>query len=535
MSTFYSALEMENLLNDNHEYRDMLYRRGFLITTNKCIDIKKYPFYEKWDVTTILNNYILLTHHLVKKFVYEENGKSIFLVGHAYNPFTMEYEESIILKRLMCFLNAGLDEFWNGVSELTGVFCIGCIENGELKFSTDCTGMQTVYYGKNKDDVYVASHSKLIADLCGFDRDDYITRLVNHRFYRYFGVWLPGDLSPFKEIKRTQPNFEVSINKDGKRFSLRRYYPTSKIDKIGELQYGETIEEIATILSNNMTLIAKKWPGKKAALSLTGGRDSTTSLACAEGLYDQFSYYSYISNYDEEVDAKAAAKIAEHLGIEHKIYTVPDKSDLYDDIENYKKILECNAGCIGSNNLNDVKKRIFFDQVDDFEVEIKSWVNEICRGGWHNKYNKKKFPKKPIASYCRCMWKVILDYRLIRESDKVFKEYLEKYYSKEVFDLMNWWDLLYWEFSWGGAEGIFLTSEHKFSYDITIPYNNRLLLNKMLSVPMEKQFGDHIPIDIIRLKNKEIENAKVVVKDISHTNLRALMTRTYLTIFSKIK
>jgi hypothetical protein len=61
MSAFYSALEMENLLNDNHEYRDMLYRRGFLITTNKCIDIKKYPFYEKWDVTTILNNYILLS------------------------------------------------------------------------------------------------------------------------------------------------------------------------------------------------------------------------------------------------------------------------------------------------------------------------------------------------------------------------------------------------------------------------------------------------------------------------------------------
>ena len=57
----------------------------------------------------------------------------------------------------------------------------------------------------------------------------------------------------------------------------------------------------------------------------------------------------------------------------------------------------------------------------------------------------------------------------------------------------------------------------------------------MLSVPMEKQFGDHIPIDIIRLKNKEIENAKVVVKDISHTNLRALMTGTYLTIFSKIR
>ena len=107
--------------------------------------------------------------------------------------------------------------------------------------------------------------------------------------------------------------------------------------------------------------------------------------------------------------------------------------------------------------------------------------------------------------------------------------------ADEVFEKLEWWHLLYWEFSWSAAEGIFMTSEHKFSYDITIPYNNRILLDKMLSIPLEKHFNDNIPKDIIRYKNVEIEKANIVIKDISHTNLRALMTRTYLEVFSKIK
>lgn len=538
MSKFYSAEEMKMLLDEKSQYRDMLYRRGFLITNNsENINNDEYPFYGCWKQTSLdeQREYRLLTHNLTDSYVRQKNDKSIFLIGHAYNPFTMEYEENKILDNLIESLGNGTDAFWKKVSELTGIFCIGYIQDGKLAFSTDCTGMQTIYYGQKNESIYVASHSKLIADLCGFNRDDYITRLVNHKFYRYFGVWLPGDLSPFKEIKRTQPNYEVSYTKENRKILLKRYYPLEKVEKISEAQYCTTIEEMAEILSNSMKLIAKKWPNKKAALSMTGGRDSTTTLACAKGVYDQISYYSYISNYDEEVDAKAAAKIAAHLGLRHKIYQVPEDGDLYNDIEIYKMILECNAGCIGSNNLNDVKKRIYFNQVNDFDVEIKSWVNEICRGGWHNKYNKKSFPKKPTPSYCRCMWKVILNYRLIKESDMIFKDYLEKYYSEDVFEKLDWWDLLYWEFSWSGAEGIFMTSEHKFSYDITIPFNNRILVNKMLTVPLEKQFGDNIPKDIIRLKNIEVEQANIVVKDISHTDFRALITRTYLNVFSKIK
>lgn len=38
-----------------------------------------------------------------------------------------------------------------------------------------------------------------------------------------------------------------------------------------------------------------------------------------------------------------------------------------------------NGGGIRINNPNDVRKRILFDIVKDFDVEVKSWASEIGR------------------------------------------------------------------------------------------------------------------------------------------------------------
>ena len=132
------------------------------------------------------------------------------------------------------------------------------------------------------------------------------------------------------------------------------------------------------------------------------------------------------------------------------------------------------------------------------------------------------------------MWKVILNPRLIKESNKIFSDYLNEYYQGDIFKNTSWMDLFYWEFSWSGGEGIFLTAEHKFSYDITIPYNNRLLLNTMFRIPLDKRIADRIPIDVIKINNKKVEEAQVHVHNIAHTKVWSFIIRTYLRIFSKI-
>ena len=534
--SYYSAEEMKTLFLKYPQYKEKLYCRGFLIS-DKEYEISEYPFYGNWGkkiVQTSKHKIYIYTHKQVPSYIYSMGKTFLFLIGHAYNPFTMKYKEMDILEDLYNAWIHGEKAFWEKESELTGVFCLGIITGEEIVFSTDCTGMQLVYYGKDKNHLYITSHSKLVADLCGFCQEDYIVRLVNSRFYHYWGTWLPGDKSPFRELKRVQPNFETRFSFKDYQFHLKRYYPLKDISEIDEKDYDRYIKIIADILAKSMQLIAEKWSDCKIAISVTGGRDSTTTLASAKNVYEKLKYFSYISKESERVDAEAAKKICDYLGLEHTTYVVPDNSKDYSDIEIIKKILECNAGCIGHNNLNDVKKRIYFDKIDDFDIEVKSWVNELGRGEAQNKYNTRYFPKHPSPGYYRCMWKVILNLRLIRESNKIFKNYLDCYYNDEILSKLSWLDLFYWEFSWSGGEGVFLTSEHKYSYDITIPYNNRMLLNLMFEIPLEKRIADQIPIDVIKINNRRVIDAQIHIHNIAHTKMWSFIIRMYLRIFSKL-
>ena len=260
-----------------------------------------------------------------------------------------------------------------------------------------------------------------------------------------------------------------------------------------------------------------------------------TTLSCSNKCYDKFHYFSYISNYDESVDAYAARDILSHLNLEHELYEIPDDCEEYKLLPTFKKLMESNHGCIGENNLNDLKKRLYFLKNSPCDIEVKSWVNELGRAWNYNKYNKKKFPKYPTSSYLRAMHKVYLSPYLIKETDKVFSDYLRKYYNKKVLEHISWLEFQSWEFGWSSGEGCFLTSEHRVPYDITIPFNNRKYVELMFTVPVEKRKSDCIPISIIKHNEPRIAETGITVHDVSHTSLRAFIVRMYLEIMSKIR
>lgn len=536
---YYSAEEMKKVLDVHPQFREKLYCRGFLLTNEKQSISNQYPYYSNWSGRTILEGkYYLYTHRDTYSYILEEDGNAVFLVGHAYDPYNMITDENIILKNLLDAKKSGDDVFWDYESNLTGVFCLGYVFNGDIVYSTDCAGMQLVYHGTVDGNLFITSHSKLVADLKGLKQPEYIKRLISNKYWHYWGTWLPGDLSPFDELKRLNPNCAGTYSSNDKQTKVFRYYPTRTIKETKtEQEYNDTIRELGRIMSRTMECIAKKWPDKKISISVTGGRDSMTTLACSKDNYDKFSYFSYISNVDESVDAYAARDILESLGLKHELYKIPDEWDGYKDLETFKKVMECNNGCIGANNSNDLRKRLYFSQNPPCDIEVKSWVNEMGRGWYYNKskYNKKRFPKYPYASYWRAMHKVYLNKYLIHETDRVFEDYLNKYYSKDIFDKLSWQELHFWEFSWGGGEGVFLTSEHRVSYDITIPYNNRKYVELMLTVPLKKRKVDLIPIDLIKYMEPRISDTGITVRDISHTNFRAFIVRTYFEIFSKIR
>lgn len=528
--------EMAQVLEAHPEFKEKLFARGFLITNERQKDLAHYPFYGNWSENRLDEVYYIYAHKDTNVYTYNGGEIKMFLIGHAYDPYHMIISETEILKRLCGALSCSTEAFWEEESCLTGVFCIGYIKNKSVVYTTDCTGMQLIYHGIIKNRLYVTSHSKLVADIENLEQTKYIKRLISTKYWHYWGTFLPGDISPFEELKRVNPNFACTYCSSHNKIEIHRFYPTKKLQLIvSEEEYKKVINRCSEIMANNMSCIAQKWPDKKVSISVTGGRDSLTTLSCAKGNYDKFSYFSYISNYDESVDAYAARNLLNYLGLKHELYDIPTKWENREELEAFKKVLECNNGCIGSNNANDVRKRLYFTKHPPCDIEVKSWVDEIGRGGYYSRYNKKKFPKRPYASYWRAMHKPYFSVYLIKETDKIFKDYLKTYYSEDIFNKFPWVELNYWEFSWSSGEGNFLTSEHRVPYEITIPFNNRKYLELMLSVPAEKRKTDAIPIDITARMEPRISESGIHVHDVSHTNFRALLIRTYLEVFSKIR
>lgn len=526
------AERIHQMLRDKKYLQEKLYVNGFLITEAELAVGDGYPFYRNWNSTEAMGIH-LYTHKSACFAIRREEKEAFFLIGHAVDPFSMLSDENAILEKLSSAYHKSIDEYYNAQNDLTGVYCTGVITGEGIRFLNDCAGMQIVYYGVIDGKLVISSHSKLAADLFGLKQDAYILRLVRSRFYHYMGTWLPGDLSPYRDLQRLVPNHCI-YRSGASELERIRFYPKETIRE-EPAHYSDTIRWLTEVLHRTLALYAEKWAGKRIAISVTGGRDSTTTLACANGLYDAFRYFSYISNEAERVDALAAREICQKLGLPHEIYEIPQNDEELSDAETFAAVLECNAGCIGKNNRNDVRKRLYFIQNPKYEVEIKSWVNELGRASQYGKYNKKRFPSRPTASYCRALHKIYVSPRLIHDTDQVFRSYLKRYYPEEVLKKAPWMELFWWEFCWSGGEGIFLTAEHRTSSEIAIPYNNRRYIAKMLSVPLERRKAEAIPIDMIQSMNRKIADSGVVVKNKEHTDRRALLMRLYLEVFSRIR
>ena len=155
-------------LNDRPGLQRYLFCRGFLIT-DSAVRLEEYPFYDNWTRYDI-RGYHAYVHNLQKITVYDDDKYTVFLIGHAYNPFTMEADEMAILKRI-----ADAKDRIDYINELTGVFFLGIISERSFEMHVDASSMQAVCYGYINNHLYISSHMRLIGDLLDLKMTDYKT------------------------------------------------------------------------------------------------------------------------------------------------------------------------------------------------------------------------------------------------------------------------------------------------------------------------------------------------------------------------
>ncbi|MDD6603191.1 MAG: asparagine synthase-related protein [Eubacteriales bacterium] len=517
-----NRFDVEKIISENKELQKYLYTRGFLFT-NANVNYELFPFYGKWNVQKI-GNYTLSNDKKVKVFKVKTEKEIIILIGHVYNPFDGLIDENEILNKY-----ANSNDRISYMNEWTGVFTIIIISENGVEIFGDCAGMQANYYGFVRGDFYLTSHSQLIGDLCELKRSKYVQKITKYRFWQMYGIFLPGDISQFDEIKRLVPNTFVRVNMQNSQCDIIRFYPSSDlVNNSNENEYNRTIEKIGSLMNKNIELISKKW--SKPAISMTGGMDSKATVACTNGLYDKFKYYSYVTMDGDIPDSKAAKTIAEKIGVEHKTYVVSRNDNDFENLNKITKIMEHNLGDLGIVNPNDVRKRIYFMDTSEFDVEVKSWVSEIGRANYYKKFGLKKMPKRLRPRQMTSMYKFFSYNRYTEKlTERIFKEYINKTKFNEIYNYDSS-DMYLWEFRYGSWGGLVITSEHRVSYDITIPYNNRLIMELFLSLPLEKRIKDEPHYDLIKHMNSDIDELGITIVNYNETKRRMYLEKFYYLI-----
>lgn len=511
-----NTAEIIQLIQDDAYLRSKLYCRGYLVT-NRPVQTDAYPFYGAWSLNR-LGPYQILTHPLCGCFLEKRGNDGLCLLGHAYHPASGETSEQKILNKL-CDFAPGSPAFYDYVNELTGVFLLLAYSSRELSFLCDAVGLMSVFYTESAEAFYISSHVNLIGDLTGFREDPIVTRLKKGRTFHYFGNQLPGNLTKFREVKRLNPNHYGRV--DSTVEQIRFYYPHTL-----PLSQAEIVRRLRLLLEQTMAVIAEKW--ERPAISLTGGCDSKTTLAAAHKLYDRFRYFSYDSQPNETPDAKSAAAICSRIGVPHLLYNIPYSDESFANIENIRRIMIWNDGDIVDNRPNDVRKRAYLDQRSDYDVEVKSWASEVGRARYSKRYcGKRSFGKSPSARKCATFYKFLLNRGDVQIARREFRNYLNKYFQAAEERPIPWQDQFYWEWHWPSRDGVILTCEHMFSDCITVPYNNRRILELLLSVPWEDRYRDTVYTAIRAELDPRIDEAAESIVDVNHTKLRSRLEMLY--------
>ncbi len=517
--------EIKVLLDNHAEYRDALFCRGYYLTEDDSLDTNTYPFFGMWKHFTVKGMQCLV-HPYQTYHICEQDDTSLLLVGHAYNPFNMCPDEKELLSQAAkALLSKGKEAFFETINEWTGIFAL-FVFGKEMLAVQDCAGIKAIYYGFVNGKITFTSFPQIAADLYGLSMDPFVKKLVTNRFFNIGNRYLPGDLSPFKEFKRLGANVYLSYSPIARDFKITRFFPTQEHPEYtSDEDYRQVISSAFDILHRGIELASRKW--SKGMISLSGGTDSKTTLACANGCYDRFRYFSYQSKDTEIVDSEAAHTICERIGLKHEIYKIPENNSEVADYEILKAIIDHSNAWVKNLADNEIRKYIFFYRHKELmDVEVKSWISEIVRVFFDRKYGFVMPKCLTPRHFSIFQTRYFLSPSLLWKSDNIYKEFMRKFdLEKPKFNYEHT-DLYYWEVrmsSWGMQ----VANSQDICHTITFPFNNRRLINMMLCVPREKRVTDQMHKDIIRLANPGIADANIHIANNYFKSKRIWLEKIY--------
>jgi len=467
-------------------YEELLFKRGYLIT-NTCIEDSSNDsvcsIVAKWNKRAIDSLYVYCDPAL-NAYISDKQNTWILLLGLVLDPLNNIDNPEIIVSILHTKYLRSENEFFDYLDTLTGRFVLLVVSPNKRFVLQDATGNKSLFYSNASSEIILSSHIQLIAEMKSCQIPQERLEFINSKSYKSNVSHFPGALTPYPSIRALTPNTLLDLV----RLKVKRFYPRECFKR--QRLSADLVEELSYLLSQQVKGLSKK---HKLSVSLTGGIDSRLTLATTREFRHSIFYYTFVIPGDSEQqrDAEMAQKLCSTLGLQHHIIQATEEPKSEEDRE-FLRVFRRNTAFMRADRQGMIAKALYEGYPDDL-LHMKSNVSELGKARYRsNEYFLPKHIHPVILSHL---------YGTNPKSDfciTAFKEFVNLTNLQSAVSLGDdIYDLFHWEHRIGCWQSLQIL-DFDVSQDTLIPYNNRYILGKMMSISLKERYKKTLYYKIIR-------------------------------------
>lgn len=389
---------------------------------------------------------------------------SVVLLGYILDPDDPPATDADIVNRLLRHLEPG--ENPNTLIRLTyplGGRWVLIVDDGRFPwlFNDPCGYRRVFYTQTTSDGCWCASQPGLLAEVLGLEVDPDALAFIRAYMRRDPVYWWPGDSTPYREIRHMQPNHYLDLNEG----TSHRFWPCGDIPSRPP---EGVVQENAKLLQGLIESASNRF---ELALSITAGKDTRLLLAASKAIRHQLYYFTMMF-WDlnrASPDILVPSRLLSRLGLPHHVIRCPSR------MERGFKAIHRRSVTSAHDVYGAIAQGLYHHYPSD-KVCMKGTAIPIT----YHRYRLRLQGRRQKAGE-NGIDPQSLAWLTMREDEFALAAF-DRWLSGTSRTNVDVLDLFFWEDREGNWAAM-TQSESDIVHEVFVPYNCRLFLVNMLSIP----------------------------------------------------
>ena len=460
------AQKGEDMRRTRYDREALLFRRQFILGP-RFLD--GFPTWKRLSVRPSLR----ITAHPDLPVHEARNGnQSVVLLGYILDPHTPRASDGDIVRRLLARLAAGQtpEAFIQSTDPFGGRWILIVDSGSSVWLFNDPVGYRQVFYSNSSaHGLWCASQTGILAETLGLEPDPEARAFIRSCQRQDPQYWWPGDSSLYSEVHHLLPNHSLDLLAG----MVRRFWPDRKLSvRTPE----EVLAENAALLRGLVESASHRFD---LALTITAGKDTRLLLAASKAIRDRIYYFTMMF-WDltwNSPDIQVPSKLLPRLGLTHQVIPCPSRMDR-EFREVYRRNVPSAHDVYGAQALglhraypgNRVCMKGTAIPATSHVNVLRTWLKD--EGGEMNPESLARVMKRWVG--------------FPGPEEEFGLRALDRWLAGADGRNLDLLDLFYWENREGNWAAM-IDSEWDLVQEVFVPFDCRLFLTNMLSVPEEER------------------------------------------------